>query len=160
MTRFRRRSDPAPAPPVAEWVGGRFLIPAYAPGSDPPYRPELVLWVEVPGEAVLAVDSAGPAGVPDMLLRTLRDALEKPPVGPRRRPGRIRVADPVDAAKLRRVLGPSIEVVVGPVPKIADVARAMAPRTRRMNPMPRGSPARRTRATRRSRRAGSSSSRP
>ena len=54
-------------PPITagEWVGGQLPAPAYVTTGDP-YRVELILWLEMPGDDVVGtevVDPHAPASV-------------------------------------------------------------------------------------------------
>ena len=108
-----------------EWVGGRLSAPVYVDGPEP-FRPEMVLWLELPENLVLGhelIDPNGPA-LPfgDTLLRTMA----APMVGPPRKPRRIRVANAHLAAQLGAAV-PDIEVVVAPTPELdAFVAQMLA----------------------------------
>jgi len=101
-----------------EWVGGRRRSPFYVT-EVPPYRPDIVLWMELPSNLVLAVDTVHPDEEPSALARTLTAAMTEPLVGPPRRPRSVRVADEADAAEARAALfGSDIEVIVAPTPEL------------------------------------------
>ena len=73
-------------PPITagEWVGGQLPAPACVTAGDP-YRVELILWLEVPGDVVVGtevVDPHAPASVTQILVRSMLQPL----VGPPRRP--------------------------------------------------------------------------
>lgn len=106
-----------------EWVGGRILAPAYVTDGEP-YRVELLLWLELPDELVLGVevlDPRAPTTIVDSLLR----AMQRPAVGPPRRPDRVRVADAALASELRAAV-PGLEIVVASTPELdATVAEMM-----------------------------------
>ena len=52
MTRRRpapdRRRVADRSPPSREWVGGRLSPPFYIHDREEPYRPDLVIWLELP----------------------------------------------------------------------------------------------------------------
>ena len=121
-----RRPGPPPRQPRREWVGGRFRAPFYITGTDPPHRPDMILWIELPGEVPVAMSILDPDAAPLSLGRTLLDGFAKPIAGPARRPQRIRVADETAAAEVRAAVGSAIEVVVAPTPELAAVIDAMA----------------------------------
>ncbi|MSP25597.1 MAG: hypothetical protein EXR75_10610 [Myxococcales bacterium] len=104
-----------------EWIGGRLAAPIYITEGTP-YRPEMILWLEVPENLVVGymllehmlLEPNAPAVT---VLQTLMTALEKPRAGRPRRPTRIRVADETLAAELRAAVA-DIEVVVAPTPEL------------------------------------------
>jgi hypothetical protein len=63
-----------------EWVGGRLLAPAYIT-EDEPYRPEIILWLELPDELVVWSELVDPNGPPMSFAATLLDAMAAPMVG-------------------------------------------------------------------------------
>lgn len=108
-----------------EWVGGRRRMPFYVM-EKPPFRPDIVLWMELPSVLLLAAELVHPEKEPLALARTLRAAMARPPVGPPRQPSRVRVGDEVDAAAVRAGLaGSDIEVVVAPTPELDAVMEDM-----------------------------------
>ncbi|MBW2063943.1 MAG: hypothetical protein JRJ03_03300 [Deltaproteobacteria bacterium] len=109
---------------MLEWVGGRLLAPAYITGGEQPYRPEIVLWLELPNDLIVASEFIDPEGLPVSFGATLLDAMASPLVGPPRRPGRVRVADARLAAEVRETI-PDIEVVVAPTPELDRVIQFM-----------------------------------
>lgn len=109
-----------------EWVGGRRRSPFYVMEA-PPYRPDIVLWMELPSNLVLAMDTVHPDEEPLALARTLTAAMRQPLVGPPRRPRSVRVADENDAAEARAALfGSDIEVIVAPAPELDALFEQMA----------------------------------
>ena len=73
------------------------------------YRPEMILWMELPTGVVVGhhlADSKEAADVGSILL----GAMERPIAGPPRRPGRIRVASADLAASVRRAVGEGIRL--------------------------------------------------
>ena len=118
----RRNRHPSPID-AGEWVGGQLPAPAYVTAGDP-YRVEIILWLEVPGDVVVGtevVDPRAPASVTQILVRSMAQPL----VGPPRRPTRIRVADAALAVELRAVV-PDIDVIVAPTPELHAVLAQMA----------------------------------
>ncbi len=107
-----------------EWVGGRFSMPIFVTEREQPFRPELVLWLELP-EGVIVGSTVEDPQRPTPFARTLRDTMAKPLVGPPRRPTLVRVADPVLAAELTADLDPTIEVRVAPTPELDLVQEDM-----------------------------------
>ncbi len=77
---------------VSEWVGGRLTSPFYVTEPEP-YRPEMILWLELPEDFVVASALVDPSGPAVSFSDTLLDAMASPLAGPPRRPGRIRVSD-------------------------------------------------------------------
>ena len=90
-------------------MGGRFLAPFYI-HEDPPYRPLIELWVELPSELVVYAEVHECAedlpAVVDGLQQTLRDLQSG------FRPRQLRVNDPLWAAEIRSSL-PKHKVVSG-----------------------------------------------
>jgi hypothetical protein len=110
-----------------EWVGGRLVSPFYIT-EDPPYRPEMILWLEMPEPLILAHELIDPKQAPVAFGETLRNAMSAPMVGPSRRPDVVRVADPQLAAEVRRVL-PRARVVVAPTPELDEILAEMSAAT-------------------------------
>ncbi len=90
-----------------------------------PYRPELILWLEIPADLVVGYMLLDPREPPVSVTDALLDALRNPMAGPPRRPRRIRIADDALAVELREVV-PDIEVVVAPTPELEGVLAHMA----------------------------------
>jgi hypothetical protein len=108
----------------SEWVGGRVLAPFYVTEGGP-FRPELILWLEMPEELILNGTIVDPRSPEVSFAEALARAMEAPLVGPPRRPGRIRVED----RRLAEEIGGAargIEVVVAPTPEVDRVLRHMA----------------------------------
>lgn len=78
-------------------------LPAYVLEGEP-YRPKLVVWLEMPSGAVVGHDLVQEDGR-DHLAGALKEALKRPAVGPPREPVRLRVGDEGAAAELRNALG-------------------------------------------------------
>jgi hypothetical protein len=115
----RRRHGPG----VREWVGGRITMPVFVTSPEP-YRPEMILWLEMPDDLVVSQTVIDPAGPPVSLRDTLLHATASPMVGAPRRPERIRVADAHLATELRGAL-PGVEVVVAPTPELDRLVSEM-----------------------------------
>ena len=106
-----------------EWVGGRIVAPFYVT-EDSPFRPVIILWLEMPEGVVVHHELIAP-GDPELSFgATFLAATAKPCVGPPRRPGTIRVSDPELAEQVRAV-APEIPVVVAPTPEVLDVLEFM-----------------------------------
>src|SRR6266540_2714214 len=110
-----------------EWVGGRITLPVYITEGQP-YRPEAVMWFELPSELVLGFSMIDPTKSPPSFSDTLRGVLSAPLAGPPRRPTRVRVADQTLAAEARAALGDAggTEVVVAPTPELDELAHQFA----------------------------------
>lgn len=118
------RFNPKKARRVAEveWVGGRFASPGLVTGEGEPYRPEIVVWIDVTEDALVYAKPFGPGSGPASLSATLEEAMARP-MDPRvRPPTRVRVARADDAAELRARFSPRIGVVVGPTPEVREAA--------------------------------------
>ena len=108
-----------------EWVGGRLSPPFFVTDRDEPYRPALVAWVELPGGLVVGQDLVAPEASSGAAGRTLLAALERPLVGPARRPARIRVGDASLAREVREAVGDGIPIEVAPTPELDELLEAM-----------------------------------
>lgn len=113
----------------AEWVGARVTLPLYITEGEP-YRPEAVIWLELPSGLIIGwtlIDPEKPASFTD----TLREAMRHPHAGTPRRPARIRVADERLAAEVRSALAvttglaETTEIVVAPTPEIDELVRLL-----------------------------------
>lgn len=110
---------------MTEWVGGRLLPPFFITEGDEPLRPEMILWLELPDDFIIAHTVIDPREQEQLSFGdTLRMALETPMVGPPRRPERIRVADSRLAAEVREVL-PNVKITVAPTPELNKVLDLM-----------------------------------
>ncbi len=107
-----------------EWVGGRATAPVYITEPES-YRPEMILWLELPEDLVVASTLIDPEGPPVSFGETLLDAMASPLAGPPRRPARVRVADARLAAEVREA-APDVEVVVAPTPELDRLLQLMA----------------------------------
>ncbi|HVV52844.1 MAG TPA: SEC-C domain-containing protein [Polyangia bacterium] len=106
-----------------EWVGGRLLPPFFITEGEP-YRPELIVWMDLPSGLVVG-HHLQDRKAPVEFGATLQQSMDRPLVGPPRRPARVRVASPELAASIRRSVGGDLEVVVAPTPELDDVIEAM-----------------------------------
>ncbi len=109
-----------------EWIGGRLLPPFFV--DDPeeePFRPELVVWMDSQG-LIVGHALPVPGETEGILARTLLEAMERPLIGPRRRPSAIRVADRSFAAEIRAAVGNRIPIRVAPTPELDEVLESMA----------------------------------
>ena len=117
---------PAPGPrrvadrsqPFREWVGGRLSPPFYIHDREEPYRPDLVLWLELPEGLIVGQSLGMPEDREGAVARGLRRALTQPAAGSPRRPDGIRVADAATAAEVRAEVGEAIPVTVAPTPEL------------------------------------------
>jgi hypothetical protein len=114
-TRRRNGRDTAPSIPV-EWLGGRLRLPSYVL-EDEPYRPELLIWLELPSGLVVGHGVVGEDG-DGAFARALREALKRPTPGAAREPAKLRVADRADAAELQSVFGDRFDIQVAPTPEL------------------------------------------
>src|SRR5580658_385597 len=114
--RRRTRSPLGGGREEIEWIGGQMTLPAYVVDGEP-YRPKLVVWLEMPTGVVVGHDLVREDGR-DHLVGALKEALKRPAVGPRREPARVRVADHGAGAELRNALGDRFEVHVAPTPEL------------------------------------------
>jgi hypothetical protein len=108
---------------VYEWVGGRITVPVYIAETEP-YRPEMVLWLELPEGYVVGQTLTDPTGPPLSFRDTLLRAMAAPLVGAPRKPKRIRVSEPTLAMELRGAV-PGAELVVAPTPELDSLMAQM-----------------------------------
>ena len=108
-----------------EWVGGRLSTPFFVHDREPPYRPDMVLWVELPEGFIVGQTVVTPEDTAGAVARTLRNALTQPLVGSPRRPDVIRVADAATAAEVRAEVAGEIPVSVAPTPELHDLLEHM-----------------------------------
>ncbi len=103
-------------------------LPAYV-AENQPYRPDLILWLALPDDIVVGSEVVDPRKMTPTFGDSLRTAMERPRLGPARRPSRVRVSDENLAREVQTVLGPAAEVVVGPTPEldalVDDMMRSM-----------------------------------
>lgn len=113
-----------PRPSQREWVGGRIPSPFYVTEGTP-YRPELILWLELPEEYLVFYQLIGPSEEPASFGESLLQAMKSPMIGPPRRPRTVRVADAHLAAEVRELL-PGIPVIEAPTPELDHVIKCMS----------------------------------
>jgi len=98
-------------------------MPVYIAEAEP-YRPEMVLWLELPDDYIVGQELIDPQGTPLSFSGTLLRSMDAPLVGAPRRPQRIRVCAAPLAMELRGAV-PDIEVVVAPTPELDSVIAQM-----------------------------------
>lgn len=118
------RSKGAEKTTATEWVGGRLVAPMYVT-EGMPFRPEIIIWLEVPADRIVGYRLLDPSEPAVAFSQTLLDAFERPMAGQPRRPNRIRVADDALAAELREAV-PDIEVVVAATSELDGVLAHMS----------------------------------
>jgi len=107
-----------------EWVGGRLRFPAEIAAPEP-IQPDIIFWLELPEDLVVASSIVDPTDPDISFGETLLAAMREPIAGPPRRPARIRVADAELAAEVRAA-APGIEVVVAPTPELDRIVELLA----------------------------------
>ena len=113
-----RRRGADRSQPSREWVGGRLSPPFYIHDREEPYRPDLVIWLELPEGLIVGQALVKPEDREGAVARGLRSALTQPADGSPRRPDGIRVADAATAAEVRAEVGEAIPVTVAPTPEL------------------------------------------
>ena len=108
-----------------EWVGGRRLMPSYVM-EDQPYRPELVMWLDVTNDLILASEAFKPGEPLSVEAELLASAMKTPMAGKPRSPSSIRVADSALAALLRGRLDPDVRIEVAETPELDRVIELMS----------------------------------
>ena len=108
-----------------EWIGGCLTPPFFITDRDEPYRPTQVVWMELPYRLVVGHDVVEPEASSGAVARTLLTALERPLVGPARRPARVRVQDASLVREIREVLGDEIPIDVAPTPELDELIKVM-----------------------------------
>nr|VFJ60250.1 MAG: hypothetical protein BECKDK2373B_GA0170837_10912 [Candidatus Kentron sp. DK] len=126
-TNQRRKAIKRPIRSVREWIGGRVAFPVHLIDGDEPACPEVILWLESPGDLIVFHELVEHGeqcvsfdGQPVSFGNTLLAAMESPIIGRPRRPTRIRVADVVLAEEIREV-APDIEIKIAPTPELNAV---------------------------------------
>ena len=99
-----------------EWIGGRYTFPAQIREGKEVFRPECILWFEMP-DCLLVSSTVIDPRHPVTLAETFSEAMQRPEVGPPRRPARIRVPDEAMANELRMEIH-GIPIAVAPVPEL------------------------------------------
>ncbi|MFQ5478668.1 MAG: YecA family protein [Candidatus Binatia bacterium] len=125
LTRRRARSGSRRDRRGHEWVGGRLLPPFFITDREEPYRPDLVVWMDLPDGLIVGQNVVAPEETDGAVARVLLAAMEQPLVGPPRRPERIRVAEASLVDELRAVVGEAIEIDVAPTPELDELLEAM-----------------------------------
>ena len=104
-----------------EWVGGILAPPFYLLDREEPYRPKVVVWLELPEGRVVGRQMVMPEDLDGAVGRVLRKALTEPLVGAPCRPDAIRVDDPLSAAEVHAEMDGTIPITVAPLPELDDV---------------------------------------
>ncbi len=107
------------------WVGGRFSSPFFITGEGEPYRPEVIVWMELPSGMVVGHRLIDPGAEPVPFAATLEEAMREPLMGPPRRPGRVRIADEGLAREIREA-DPDLAVELGATPELEELLEFMA----------------------------------
>jgi len=107
----------------SEWLGGRYTLPHEVRDGDFAFRPDVLLWLELPTGVIVGSALTDPRQ-PVSLGQSLQDAMQDPLAGSPRRPSRIRVADQRTADELRAVAA-GIPIVVAPVPELQAAVDAL-----------------------------------
>jgi len=107
------------------WVGGRFSSPFFITGEGEPYRPEVIVWMELPSGMVVGHRLIDPRGEPVPFAATLEEAMREPLMGPPRRPGRVRIADEGLAREIREA-DLDLSVELGATPELEELMEFMA----------------------------------
>ena len=107
-----------------EWVGAAVTMPSYVTGEGPPYRPVVMLWIEVETGWVLGTKVVHPDEALGRAAGLFHLATREPAMGSPRMPTKIRIADPTLATAVRGAVG-DVELVIAPTPEIDEVVAAM-----------------------------------
>jgi len=125
---------PFRGPSELEWVGARYTLPEPVRDGNAVYRPQVVLWLELPSGLLVGSIMMDP-GTALSFAETLEQTISNPAEGPPRRPARIRVADAKLAKELRKSFG-GIQVVVAPVPELDDTFEQLSEALAESRPEP------------------------
>jgi hypothetical protein len=128
------KTEPGDIEPGSCWVGGRRIAPIYLSDEGAPFRPHVVLWLDVVREALVATQVVYPDDPKNVAIECLRRAMERPLSGAPRRPAVIRVEEADVAEAIRREF-PEIDVQVGPTPELEPMMRHVGESMQR-NPDP------------------------
>jgi len=109
---------------MTEWVVGRRLAPMYISDAEQPYRPHLLLWLDLTRDQIVSTQVLYPDDPLKVICSSLRDALETP-MATMHRPKTIYVDNEQTAALLREE-APYLEIVVRKTPEIDRVLKLMA----------------------------------
>ncbi len=123
MSARRRPADRAQ--PTREWIGGRLPTPFYVTDREEPYRPDMVIWMELPEGFIVSQAVVNPDDGDGAVARALRSAMTQPAIGAPRRPAAIRVSDAATAVEVRAEVGPAIPVTVAPTPELVALLQHM-----------------------------------
>lgn len=103
-----------------QWVGGLLPGPFFIDHRGQPYRPDIACWMELPTRTIVHQTVVAPDDTVGAVSRSLREAMRQPAIGPPRRPGSIRVADPGTAAEVRAEVEGALPVAIGPTAELDD----------------------------------------
>lgn len=109
----------------AEWVGGVRESPHFVLDRDPPWRPLIALWIDLPSGLVVGHELVDPDEAGRPLEAALRGGLERAQLDPRQI-GRFRVESEELAREVRNVAGDDAEIIVAPTPELDDVLAFLA----------------------------------
>ena len=118
---FAARESGDAGQPSREWIGGRLSSPMFIHDRDEPYRPEFVVWMELPDQHIVGHAVVMPEDTEGAVARTLRRALSQPAAGSPRQPDVIRVAEATIAAEVRAEVAGTIPVEVAPTPELDEL---------------------------------------
>jgi hypothetical protein len=120
-----RRLEAVPGEP-SEWVAGIASLPSYVTEGNETFRPEVLLWVDVPTGYVVGVDIARPGeGLAKAADKLRLAAAKRVPGAPVGAPARVRVASAELANALRGAID-GVKIVITPTPELDDVVAALA----------------------------------
>lgn len=108
-----------------EWVGGLLSPPFFVTDRDEPYRPGLVVWMDVRDGLVVGSDVVEAESIEGAVARSLLVAMAHPLAGPPRRPDRVRVADPALVDAVRAAVGDETPIDVAPTPELDALLEEM-----------------------------------
>ncbi|MEO8605799.1 MAG: SEC-C metal-binding domain-containing protein, partial [bacterium] len=108
-----------------EWVGGRLSAPMYVTEGEP-YRPDVILWLELPEGAIVGSDLVHPSAPATAVADVLTAAMQRPMIGSPRQPDRIRVADALLADVVAAAVGSALPIRVAPTPELDVVLQSLA----------------------------------
>src|SRR5438876_2514503 len=103
------------------WIGGR-IRSTFVVKQPSPFRPDLVLWLNVTRDQLLAADVIEPTQAQEILALRLRKALAE---HAKALPTVVRVPDEGAAQAIRSFLPAGIRLEVAPVPELVAIARIM-----------------------------------
>ena len=106
--------------PVHEWIGGHVPAPFFVQDHVEPYRPDIVIWMELPNHLVVGQAVLAPGDNHGALARILQSAIVNPTVGEPRQPDAIRIANHDLADEVRAEVAGTIPVTVAPTPELDE----------------------------------------